>query len=195
MDHITKFGRIHKTIHGDGKDALGRTVLTCQQMLKDRGCTQITLAPDPDASVENGNPPLLRGEGGDSVVEVYVHSEDKVGVKFVRSVLESADGDVVVVSLEGPTPFTKKECDGKRIQFFLMKDMCVNITHHALVPKHERMDQPPVGMRVEHLPIILETDPVVQYYNWPIGTIVRVWRCFGGHEPIPYFRVVSPPVS
>ena len=194
-DYGAKFGCVHKTLHGDGKDTLGRAVLTCEQMLRDRGCTRIARAPDPDASIENGTPPILRGEGDDLIVEVYVHSEDQVGVKFVRSVLEVAEGDVIVVSLEGPTPFTKKECDGKRIQFFTMRDVCVNITRHALVPKHEKMEQPPPGMRVEHLPLLLDTDPIVQYYNWPHGTIVRVWRTFGGHEPTPYFRVVSPATS
>ena len=37
---------------------------------------------------------------------------------------------------------------------------------------------------------ILDTDAVVQYHDWKVGTIVRVMRRFGGQEPIPYFRVV-----
>ena len=122
---------------------------------------------------------------------MYLHAEDKVGVKFVRTVLEAASGDVIIISLDGPTPFTKKECDGKRIQFFLIKELCENITHHSLVPKHERVESLPPDILKEHLPLILETDPIVQYHNWPIGTVVRVLRSFGGHEPIPYLRVVS----
>ena len=51
---------------------------------------------------------------------------------------------------------------------------------------------PPAGVTREQLPRILDTDPVVRYHAWPCGAVVRVWRVFGGHEPIPYFRVVAP---
>ena len=67
----------------------------------------------------------------------------------------------------------------------------VNVTRHALVPKHDKVDAPPPSTSVEALPKILTTDRVVQYYAWPVGTVVRVWRCYGGHEPVPYFRVVA----
>ena len=59
------------------------------------------------------------------------------------------------------------------------------------MPKHERMSAPPDGVTREQLPKILEGDPIVQYHNWPVGTVVRVWRRFGGHERVPYFRVVA----
>ena len=76
------------------------------------------------------------------------------------------------------------------MQFFCARDLAVNVTRHALVPRHERVARAPAA--AEHLPRILESDRVVQYYGWGAGTIVRVWRCFGGHEPTPYFRVVAP---
>ena len=47
-------------------------------------------------------------------------------------------------------------------------------------------DALPSGISPEALPKILESDRVVQYYNWPCGSIVRIRRVFGGHEPIEY---------
>lgn len=185
MEEEQRLGRIHKSIHGDGGANLQRILATCEQMLKDRGCAYVHRT--------SSGEPQLRGHGeevGD--IDVYVYTEeDKVGVKWVRSVLERP-AFVVVISLEGPTPFTRKECDPQRIQFLLARDMCVNVTRHALVPKHERVDAPPPGISVAALPKILDTDPIVQYHNWPHGTVLRILRRFGGHEPVPYYRTVVP---
>jgi DNA-directed RNA polymerase subunit H (RpoH/RPB5) len=137
--------------------------------------------------------PVIKGEKNDrKAIDVYISDDDKVGVKFARHVLDkSQNSDIIVISLEGPTPFTRKECDGHKIQFMFAKDLCFNVTKHSLVPKHEVVKAPPGNLNKDQLPHILDTDPIVQYYNWPIGTIVRVWRCYAGHEPIPYYRCVS----
>lgn len=190
---LLRFGCVHKSIHGDGGDVLARVVQTCEEMLRDRGCARVSRAERPLDAIEAGTPPVVTGRGGNADVDVYVHVEDKVGVKFARQVLEQRDEEevhVVVVSIDGATPFTRKECEGKRIQFMLARDLCVNKMRHCLVPKHEVMD----GYEgdVSLLPKISDADPVVQYYNFPLGTVLRVWRVFGGSEPIPYLRVVTP---
>ena len=102
---------------------------------------------------------------------------------------------MVVVSTDGPTPFTRKECEGKPVQFLLARQVCVNVTKHHLVPRHVRVDHPPDGMTPDDLPKMFETDPIAQYHAWPVGTVVRIDRRFRGHEPVPYFRVVSPASS
>ena len=189
---VQRLGAVHRSVHGDGVDVLERILTTCEQMLRDRGCARVTRAADRDAAVAEGQP-LMRGRGGGREVDVYVHGEDKVGVKAARHALEARAHpgvEVVMISPDGPTPFTRKECEDA-IQFFCARDVCVNVTRHALVPKHERVDAPPPSIQIASLPKILETDRVVQYYAWPVGTVVRVWRCYGGHEPVPYFRVVA----
>ena len=190
---------------------------TCEEMLRDRGCTRVERAADLAPCLAAATPPepALRGRGGARDFDVFLHGEDRVGVKYARAVIEhcAAGGrdarergrdegrdarergrdegrDAIIVSVEGPTPFTRRECEGERVQFLCARDVVVNVTRHALVPRHERVPRGPVD--AAHLPRILETDRVVQYYGWPPGTVVRVWRCFGGHEPIPYFRVVAP---
>ena len=184
--------RINRTIHGDTV-VVGRLMLTCEQMLRDRGCTRVTRADDVHLAVENGTA-LLRGRGPGVAVDVFViGSEDRVGVKHARAVLDACADDgatAVVVSAEGPTAFTRKECEGRAMQFFCARVLCYNVSQHSLVPRHERVEKPPEGVSVEALPKLPDTDPVAQYYHWPVGTVVRVWRCFSGHEPVPYYRVV-----
>lgn len=195
-------GSIHKSVHGDdGRDLLERILTTCEAMLRDRGCVEVGRADDPAGVVASGGmTPVLvgRGEAG-LAYDVFVHAEDKVGVKYARTVLETREGEddnvhCLIVSPQGPTPFTRRECDGKPVQFFLAKELCVNVTKHALVPKHERVAlsdvHPPVASPAQ-LPRLFLSDPIVRYHDWGVGTVVRVWRRFGGHEPVPYFRVVS----
>lgn len=162
-------------------------------MLRDRGCTEVVRAVNPIESILQGAEPMLIGRGSvENDTNVYIHCEEKVGVKFARQVLEVSEAqgvNTIIVSTEGVTPFTKKECDDKRMQFMLAKELYCNVTKHHLVPKHEVVVDH--GFDLQCLPKLLETDRIVQYYNWPTGTVVKMWRCFGGHEPVPYFRVVS----
>jgi DNA-directed RNA polymerase subunit H (RpoH/RPB5) len=188
---VERYGRVHRSVHGDGHDVLSRVAYTCEEMLRDRGCSISERTALPLAAAVEAGRPLLRGIAPD--VDVYVHAEERVGVKAARAALEArthADVCVVIVSVEGPTPFTKRECEDKNVQFFVARELCVNVTRHALVPRHERVEAPPEGVALDKLPKMLESDKVAQYYRWPPGTCVRVWRRFGGHEGVPYFRVV-----
>ena len=157
---------------------------TCHEMLRDRGCTSVL--PSNDGAV-------LMGYGPPNI-HVHFHMEERVGVKHVRQIMDECpeDTDIIIVSPEGATSFTKKEYEGQRVQFLLMKDLCYNVTKHSLVPKHEKVVSAPVSK--EYLPKILDSDIQVQYHGWRIGTIVKITRAFGGSEPITYFRVVSPDV-
>lgn len=198
MEEIaSKFGCVHKTVHGEGRDVIERILNTCEQMLHDRGCLHVSRTANALEVIAEASRPVLSGSTAEGRrIEVYVHGDEKVGVKFARQLVEqSEDADLVIVSLEGPTPFTRKECEGRRVQFLLARDVCFNVTHHHLVPKHEVVPCPPFDLTPDQLPRILDTDPIVQYYNWPVGTVVRVWRCYGGYEPTPYFRLVSPQIS
>lgn len=185
---LQSLGRLHGTTFGDGERILQRIVSTCEAMLRDRGCVSMEATKDVIAAVDNGTC-VLKGtrEDGRATI-VYFSADDKVGVKFARTIAKNAsqEDELVIVSTDGPTPFTRKECDGQNIQFIHAKDVYVNKTKHKLVPLHESVASAPMGMTVAELPKIVDTDPIVQYYNWPIGTIVRIHRVFGGE----YYRVV-----
>lgn len=199
-DSLKRFGHIHHTIHCGAYVTLARILKTCAEMLRDRGCGRVnTMNVDELASALEADElvPILSGKTDATLIHVYLHLEDRVGVKYTRALFEKLqteyDGesvDAIVISTDGVTPFARKECEGKPVYFFFAKDLSVNITKHCLVPRHERVDALPPGTTLESLPHILDSDKVVQYYNWPIGSIIRIERIFGGFEPVPYYRVV-----
>jgi len=165
--------------------------------LRARGATEIEREADVRASIEDGNGHILSATSPNLTWRAYIHGEDRVGVKYARTIVDEcaeAGTHAIVISLEGPTPFTRRECEGGHVQFFMARDMCVTIVDHCLVPKHERItaEQLPSGVRPENLPTMEQSDRVVQYYNWPPRSIVRITRVFGGNEPIPYYRLVTP---
>ena len=195
---IEKFGTIHQTIWGDPTRVIKRIVEVSRTMIVARGAVDISTVPDPIESITNETGHVLCGVSSDGQKrwDVYIHNEERVGVKYARSIVEECErhdgvvSDAIIVSIEGPTPFTRRECEGKRVQFFLARDMCVNIVDHSLVPKHEAVAEPPPGVKVEELPRMELSDKIAQYYDWRPGQVVRITRVFGGHEPIPYYRVV-----
>lgn len=187
---IAAYARVHRCIHGDGNATIDRVLTTCGEMLRDRGCTRVERTAADLRAILEGPVPAMCGRGGGVDYNVFVHGEERVGVKYARAVCEEGVR-AVVVSLAGPTPFTRRECRGDAVQFFTARELYVNITRHHLVPKHEVAPPPAhVDGGVEALPRLLDSDPVARYHDWPVGTVVRVLRHFGGHEPVPYYRVV-----
>jgi DNA-directed RNA polymerase subunit H (RpoH/RPB5) len=185
---LAKLETYHAGVSGNGMAVLQRVMNSTQIMLIDRGCKGVACAMSPlDAIVK-----------GDVVVRsdkcvVYIHAEEKVGVKAARAILENsvhASRSVVCVSMGGPTSFTRRECaDSKRIQFLTIRFCCFPIVRHSLVPKHTVVKDH--GFDVAKLPKIMASDAVVQYYDFPVGAVLRIDRAFGGHEMQAYYRVVT----
>ena len=194
-DFLQRAGSVRKCIHGNGRRTVERVLTTAREMLSDRGYTH---AEEGDETAPSPSDWVLAGRRGDDGAAVYVYlyrDEARVGIKYARTVYDYCtehDATAVVISLDGPTPFAKRRFEDGMLQFFTINDLCVNITRHVLVPVHERVeDLPPHVTTKQDLPLMLTTDKVCQYYNWPVGAIIRIWRQFGGQEPIPYYRVVA----
>ena len=186
-------GKVNKALNTDGNVVLRKVLQTVEEMLNDRGCTNVRVSPNVAKSI-NQSKRVVWGlpseDGRVPATDVYISTEDKVGVRFARHIVEQSGNDVKVicVSTGGPTPFTRKECDERSIQFISALRLCTNVTKHALVPKHTVVTD--CKYATDLLPKMLETDPVAQYYAWPIGTVIKVNRTVGCGEPIAYFRVV-----
>jgi len=138
------------------------------------------------------------------MIKVYFHNEDRVGVKQIRTWLEHAPNEkIIVISLDGPTTFTKKEVELNYpgVEFFLFKDLSVNVTKHKLVPQHTRLTPKEISElnyattdTFSHFPSLYTTDRIAQYYGYCKGDIIRISRTAGVNEITPYYRVVrSPP--
>jgi DNA-directed RNA polymerase subunit H (RpoH/RPB5) len=146
----------------------------------------------------DGDAAVDAAEGDDVAVgalKVHVLDEARVAVRTLRAIVESGDAAcVIVASRLGPTPFTQREANGiatTTVQFFTFDDMLVNRTRHELVPKHTLRDTPATAEERSTFPRILTTDPVVRYYNFPVGSVVCIVRRIGCFEPYTTYRVVS----
>lgn len=137
------------------------------------------------------------------VLHVCFHNEDRVGVKHLRYWLENSVAEkLIIISLDGPTAFTKKEAETSEIDvtFFFFKEVCVNITRHNLIPPHEKVNEVDIPFELSEdkseLPHLWTNDRVVQYYAFKPGDIIRIRRTIGSQEPTYYYRLVcNPPLN
>lgn len=183
---LKRLGRIHQAVHVNGRTVLDAILKTSVQMLKHRQCTCVTVVDDIMKEVMAGRPVVK----SDTTL-VYIHTEDRVGVKFARAIVDqSEDKFCIIVSIDGPTSFTRNEFNSKKIQFMPCKFLFVNIIKHKLVPSQTLMADDH-GMDKASLPIMLESDPVVQYHNWPVGGVIKIERVFAGNEPTMYYRIIQ----
>lgn len=193
---------------------LFRSLETLTTMFEDRGYAQIEVVEAQEEEAERSQsarrPPIVRGfdprpagpgcgpepadsSSGQMLVEAHFCPDEKVGVKFMRSLLSESPADrLVIVSAEGPTSFTRKEAD-VRVQFFCYAQLAFVVIRHALVPLHERMGQAQIkelGVSPSSFPRMLASDAVAQYYAYRPGDVIRITRTIGASEPYFYYRRV-----
>ena len=202
MDTQKKIGQLNNTAVKSTEQVLMAALNTVIEMLNDRGYTNIQACQSIEEIQTNmADNRYVAAGGGEFVVHVFFHNEDRVGVKQLRMWVESSNADrIIVVSLEGPTSFTKRDADTNypQVQFFSFRAVCVTITKHKMVPRHEKLSdksQVPVELSPScgELPVLFTTDRVAQYYAYEAGDIIRVTRTVGSQEPMFYYRIVRPP--
>ena len=118
-----------------------------------------------------------------------VPTEAKIGVKTVREIAERCTSDdiqadhLMIVYIEDITPFAKKELLTLEMQVeqFKLNALQFNVTRHVLQPKFTALTSKEKDTLLElnnialkNLPRFLASDPVVRYYNWKRGTVVKI---------------------
>ena len=111
---LNKIGQINNTASANHNIILERVLKTVIEMLKDRGFTITndcrTIGDVSYKMQENDH--IVSGECHGKHIIVFFHNEERVGVKQMRIWNENnSDCDIIIVSLEGPTAFTKREAD------------------------------------------------------------------------------------
>lgn len=90
---------------------------------------------------------------------------------------------------------------GNNIQVFNIDSLKINITKHHFVPEHKLLSNNETKELLEYyhtdrnnIPGILITDPIVQWYNWKIGDIIKIKRPIPGTKKFELtYRVVCNP--
>jgi len=124
---------------------------------------------------------------GVGCVRQYAHIVSKMGIS--RAILVSY----------GLTPLANRELvsPGMTLEPFLFKELVVNILHHDLVPTHEVLQGAErveffKRFKLDDLPHILNTDPVVRFLGLQENDVVKITRPdFVAGKYILYRRVVS----
>jgi DNA-directed RNA polymerase subunit H (RpoH/RPB5) len=181
-----------------------KIISTVNEMFIDRG---YVLIPKTEWSKKNSQIEDLRVIGKSpktGTVFVYFATDIKVHVKKIREYIQHMEENkvnhAVIVYAHQITPGAKSELTQKKIETFQSKELFENITRHALVPRHEQVqtDQEVQSiMKKFHIqsknefPIYYTSDPVVRYYGWDPGTVIKIERRLGGlKDPEIYYRIV-----
>jgi len=193
---MEELGVLHNTSLSNRDLVLSRTLDTIDVMLRDRGYSLVEREADTMERVKSSSF-VVRGEKRDGdVVEVYFSDEEKVGVKYMRSLLDSSQAEtILIVSVDGPTAFTRKEAVGTKVQFFLFSELAFVVVRHVLVPTHERLTREETKVLPFdplHCPKLFSSDAVSRYYAYEPGDIIRITRTVGVPEPTFYYRRVVP---
>lgn len=198
-DLLSTIGKLNNTSRQRTFEVLNNTINTIKEMLLDRGCIisfSCNTMQDIQRCMVDGKK-VISAYRSDKTTDVFFHNEERVGVKQIRAWIENMECDsIIVVSLEGPTAFTRKEVENNRssVQFFSYRDLCVNITRHCLVPQHTKVNLSDIPIHIKdpnvELPILFSNDKIVQYYDFRIGDIIRITRTFGVQEPVYFWRIV-----
>jgi len=118
-----------------------------------------------------------------------------------RDYINSEDELVVVLKIKPTNTLLKigKEKEYKNIQLMWVKQLKYNPTKHKLVPKHIKCSDQEIEEVIKiynitnklQLPIILKEEPIVKYYNFKSGDIIKVLRNSVTAGESVYYRYVK----
>ena len=109
-------------------------------------------------------------------------------VDEIRGRFPEEDVRFIILLHQEPTPPARKALETdmeryKHVEVYQINRFIFNITHHRFVPKHEKMGDDELSALLEkygctksQLPKILMTDPVVQYYGFRQGDVLKITR-------------------
>jgi DNA-directed RNA polymerase subunit H (RpoH/RPB5) len=176
---------------------LKRAKATLRSMMRTRGYKYMRRCADsPQRVYRATKDQVQRG-----VMIIFCVSDPKIGVKALRDIQErfTEEDHILVIYHVSMTSFAKQHLEkivagGTIVESFSIGQLQFDIMCHVLVPPHKEVSVRCIrklGVTPEQLPVILDTDPVVRYFRWPRGTIVRVTLANPeGHEYYDY-RVVA----
>ena len=195
--------------HMSGEMTLMKVYENTVQMLFDRGYASVSqrcnYVSDLLECISKDLPVAIATNCADKEdICIFYHIENKIGIKNLRTLLDSEklkDKIVCVVSIDGPTTFTKKDVMqiDQEVQFLTFKNMFVNISKHSMVPQHRKLSKEEAAQvktkfniqSADQWPRILMKDPIRVYYDFRKGDIIECQRRgMGTQEVSMFYRMV-----
>ena len=152
---------------------------------------------NPVLSVPSGHPPMKTGILLSSLVYVYFTTEPKVSIKKMREYIQhmtsSKINHAIIVYAQQITPSAKQLIPSNlEVETFQAEELFENIKKHKLVPPQVRIENEAEILALlkqykmvdkNQLPRYDPLDPVVRYYHWPLGSVIKIFR-----NPSLYYR-------
>lgn len=178
------FTRIHALFNRKTPDDSLMTLLhNASSMLACRGNTGLWCCSTADEAREATLAEKPVAGSVESVI--FIHQEDKVGIKTLRAVVSPATQLHIFLSYDGFTPSCKKHLVGsKTIQVMHFRQLLLLLHQHILVPRVRRLA--PEEARealalwgidnVQRLPKLSESDPMAEWFFFRDGDVVLIER-------------------
>ena len=202
---LTQLSRSCSTGYLDGEACLARCYVVLGEMLRYRGYDQVSFACANHASLvacmEVDGVVAFACSGPREDKAVVFQMDLRVGVKALRSIAESNSTDSIsriVVSIDGPTSFSRRDASACGIEFLTFRQIFNNIASHHLVPPHRRIacpdEQKAIARRyciiaASQWPRFRLSDPMCVFGDFRTGDLIEIRRsCASGETP--YYRLV-----
>ncbi len=133
------------------------------------------------------------GDENENLIYVYFApptNKDKQGVGIVNAFIDAATelgaGFGIIITNEGFTPDARKALDAitqPLLQIFFDYQLYANPTTHVLAPRHTKLSEEErrtlltkYKLQPRQILVISIDDPIVRYYGWNIGDLIKVDR-------------------
>lgn len=120
----------------------------------------------------------------------FITSNQRIGIAQIKPILRDCKDHnidhIILIGKQSLTSFAEKELatDDMDIEFFLEKELIVNITKHAIQPKFELIQEKAQILRImdelnvtrSEFPRILRSDPISRYFHAKPGNLFKIYR-------------------
>ena len=158
-----------------------RALRTLHEMLIDtRGYESIC------QSREHPNIFLVNKDNKPEII-IYFNGAHKFNIDATKTMIQAMDASgvahCILVYNSGITASAKKALslvDKHRIELFCIRELQFNITKHRFFCRHERVrnhnELGQLKSSISKLPKILVSDPVVRFFDFKKGDVLRIYR-------------------
>jgi len=148
---------------------------------------------------------FFKDKNTDIITMVYFHvlniNFNKQDMDYILNFMEQKKVDKLIIIIHDKITSVVTNTINilkDKAQVFNEDELIINITEHAFVPKHIKLNNDEkeellsyYNASEKQIPVIYLNDPVVKYYNWNIGDLIRIERYNGTPHPSIYYRIVG----
>lgn len=145
---------------------------------------------------------IAKNEKNNETIYVMCPKEEKLAIDTVRKYVKTYKFDKqarLIIVIQNITSSARQEIETcKKFEIFYEKELYWNKTKHVLYVPHVALTNEEEEKLLQtykctkdNLPCICKNDPIVRYFGWNVGQVIKISHALGGsQEPFEYYRVV-----